>query len=78
MYWDCVCVLSHSVVSDSLRPDGLQPSRLFCPWDFPDKNTGVGGLLQEIFPTQGLNPGLPHCRQTLYHLSHKESPSIQG
>ena len=39
---------------------------------FPGKNTGVGChfLLQEIFPTQGLNPGLPHCRQTLYHLSH--------
>ena len=36
------------------------------------KNIGVGchSLLQEIFPTQGSNPGLPHCRQTLYHLSH--------
>ena len=34
---------------------------------------GVGWhfLLQRIFPTQGLNPGLPHCRQTLYHLSHQ-------
>ena len=31
-------------------------------------------LLQGIFPTQGLNPGLPYCRQTLYQLSHKESP----
>ena len=30
-------------------------------------------LLQRIFPTQGLNLGLPHCRQTLYHLSHQES-----
>ena len=41
--------------------------------DFPGKNTGVGChfRLQEIFPTQGLNPGLPHCRQTLYHLSHQ-------
>ena len=41
-----------------------------CPWDFPGKNTGVccHFLLQEIFPTQGLNPGLPHCRQTLYPL----------
>ena len=28
-----------------------------------------------IFPTQGLNPGLPHCRQTLYHLSHQGSPN---
>ena len=36
---------------------------------------GVGChfLLQRIFPTQGLNPGLPHCRQTLYHLSHQGS-----
>ena len=45
------------------------------PWDFPGKNTGVGChfLLQEIFLTQGLNPGFPHCRQTLYHLSHQGS-----
>ena len=37
------------------------------PWDFPDKNTGVGChfRLQGIFPTQGSNPGLPHCRQML-------------
>ena len=44
--------------------------------DSPVKNTGVGTLLQGIFPTQGLNPGLPHCRQILYHLSHQESPRI--
>ena len=39
------------------------------------KNTGVGChfLLQEIFSTQGSNPGLPHCRQILYHLSHQGS-----
>ena len=39
--------------------------------DSPGKNTGVGchALLQGIFPTQGLNPGLPHCRQILYGLS---------
>ena len=37
------------------------------------KNTGVGChfLLQEIFPTQGSNLGLPRCRQTLYHLNHQ-------
>ena len=41
--------------------------------DSPGKNTGVGchALLQGIFPTQGLNPGLPHCRQILYCLSHQ-------
>ena len=33
---------SRSVVSDSLRPHGLQPTRLLCPWDFPGKSTGVG------------------------------------
>ena len=56
---------SPSVVSNSLRPHGLQPARLLCPWYFPGNNTGVGChfLLQGVFPTQGLNPGLPHCRQ---------------
>ena len=68
--------VSRSVMSDSLQPHGLQPARLLCPWDFPGKNTGVGChfFLYGIFPTQGLNPGLPHCGQTLYHLSHQESP----
>ena len=46
--------------------------------DSPGKNTEVGChfLLQGIFPTQGLNPGLPHCRQMLYCLSHQGSPKI--
>ena len=45
-----------------------------CPWNSPGQNTGVGSLslLQGIFPTQGLNPGLLHCRQVLYQLSHRE------
>ena len=49
----CCCV-SHSILSDSSLPQGLQPSRLLCPWDFPGKNTGVGCyfFLQGIFPTQ--------------------------
>ena len=44
----------------------------------PGKNTGVDchALLQGIFPTQGLNPGLSHCRWILYHLSHQGSPRI--
>ena len=44
---------------------------------FPGKSTGVGWhfLLQRIFPTQGSKPGLPHCRQMLYHLSHQGSPN---
>ena len=50
-------------------------TRLLRPWDFLGKSTGVGChfLLQGIFPTQGSNPGLLHCRQTLYHLSHQGS-----
>ena len=51
-------------------------TRLLHPWDFLGKSTGVGChfLLQGIFPTQGSNPGLPPCRQTLYRLSHQGSP----
>ena len=69
-----MCV-SHSVVSDSLRPHGLQPARLLCPWNSPGKNTGLGShsLLHGLFPTQGSNLGLLHCRRTLYHLSHQGS-----
>ena len=57
-------VLSHSVVYRSLQHYGPQFTRLFCPWGSPGKNTGVGclALLQGIHPTQGSNPGLPHCR----------------
>ena len=64
---------SRSVVSDSLRPHGI-----YSPWNSPGQNTGVGSLslLQEIFSTQGWNPGLPHCRQILYQLSHQGSPRI--
>ena len=48
---------------------------LYSPWNSPGQNTGVGSLslLQGIFPTQGVNPGLPHCRLILYCLSHQES-----
>ena len=53
----------NSVVSDSLQPHGL-----YSPWNSPGQNTGVGSLalLQGSFPTQGWNPGLPHCRWILY------------
>ena len=64
---------SLSVASDSLWSHGL-----YSPWNSPGQNTGVGSLsvLQGIFPTQGLNPGLPQCRQILYQLSPKWSPRI--
>ena len=50
-----------------------------CPWNSPGQNTGVGShsLLQGIFPTQGLNPGLLHGRRILYHLSHQGSLNWQ-
>ena len=53
-------------------------TRLLRLWDFLGKSTRVGChfLLQGIFRTQGSNPGLPHCRQTLYRLSHQGSPSV--
>ena len=62
---------SLSVMSDSLRPHGL-----YSPWNSPGQNTGVGGLslLQGIFPTQGSNPALLHCRWIIYLLSHQGSP----
>ena len=62
---------SHSVLSNSLRPGGL-----YSPRNSLGQNTGVGSLssLQGIFPIQGSNSGLPHCRQFLYQLSHKGSP----
>ena len=65
--------VSHSVASNSLWPHGL-----YNPWNSPGQNTGVGSLslLQRIFPTQGSNPGLPHCRRILYQLSYKGSPRI--
>ena len=72
---------SCSVVSSSLWPHGL-----YSPWNSPGQNTGVGrlSLFQGIFPTQGLNWGLPHCGWILYQhcgwilyqLSHQGSPRI--
>ena len=58
--------------------DSLQPHGLYSPWNSPSQNTGVGSLslLQGIFPTQVLNPGLSHCGQILNQLSHKGSPRI--
>ena len=66
-YWACE---SCSVVSDS-----LQPYELYIPWNSPGQNTGVSShsLLEGIFPTQGSNLGLLHCRQILCHLSYPRS-----
>ena len=69
-----VCVRC-SVMSDSLRPHGLHS-----PQNSPGQDTGVGSLslLGRIFPTQGLKPGLPHCRWILYQLSHKKRWTFFG
>ena len=56
----------------------FEHNRLLCPWNSAGKNSGVGchSLLQGIFPTQGLNPGLLYYRQILYLLSHQGSQEI--
>ena len=63
-------LFSHSVVSYSLWPHGL-----YSPWNSPGQTIGMGrlSLLQGIFPTQELSPGLPHCRQILYQMSTREA-----
>ena len=62
--------LSRTVMSDSVIPMYSPPGPL--SMDSPGKSTGVGchSLLQGIFLTQGLNPGLLHCRQILFQLSY--------
>ena len=71
-------LFSHSVVSDSLQPHGLEPARLLCPWDFPGKNPGVGChfLFQGIFrPRDGI---CISCidRQVLYHWATGVAPLV--
>ena len=71
----CLVAQSSPILCD---PMDCSPPGSSVYGDSPGKNTGVDGhaLLQGIFPAQGLNPGLPHCRRILYHLSHQESPRI--
>ena len=71
-----LCV-SCSVVSDSVTPQ-TEAYQASLSMGFSGKNSGVGchSLLQEIFPTQGLNLGLLHCRQIVYHLSHQRSSPV--
>ena len=75
----CCAVLSCLVMSHSLQPHGLySPPGFSVHGDCPGSNTGVDrlALLQGIFPTQRLNPGLPYCKWILYYLSHQGSPRI--
>ena len=71
--WEAPCMLSQSVVSDSLQPHRLPLPSSSVDGDSPGRNTGVGfhALLQGIFPAQGWNPGLLCCRLILYQLSHQ-------
>ena len=66
----------HEVKRKWLSPVLILCAGLLCPWNTLGKDTGEGSrsLLQGIFLTQGLNPGLPHCRQILFQLSHRGSP----
>ena len=66
---------SHPILCN---PMDRSPSGSSVLGDSLGKDTGVGfhSLLQGVFPTQRLNPGLPHCRRILYQLSHKGSPRI--
>ena len=67
-------------MSDFLMTHGLLPARLFCPWDFPGKNTGVGChfLLQGIFLTQGPNPSLLHWQADFLPLVLPGKPTFQS
>ena len=69
--------LQYSCLENPMKQTSLEG---YSPWNSPGKNTEVGChfLLQGVFPTQGLNPGLLHCRQTLYHLSHQGSSQLYG
>ena len=75
-----ICVLSHSVVSNSLQPHGLEPTRLLCPWDSPSKNIGVRchALLQHltceiVIPQPGMGPASPALEAL--SLNHQGSPT---
>ena len=70
-----VLCLVTQVCSTLCDPMDCSPPDSSVHGDFPCKDTRVGfhALLQEIFPTQGSNPGLLHCRWILYHLSHQGS-----
>ena len=64
-------------MSDSLWPHGLYPARLLCSWNSPGKNTGVGRcFLQGVFPTQGSNPRLLHCKRILCHWTTREAATL--
>ena len=84
LYWHSHTIhvlYSHIKVYEcrSVVPSSLWPHGLYNPWNSPGHNTGVSSRslllsLLWIFPTQGLNPGIPHCRQILNQLNHQGGP----
>ena len=77
----CVCVHAKSLLScltlcNPMNP--MEPTRFLCPWNYPGKNTGVGChfLLQEIFPTQGWNPGFLHAGRFRTIWATREAPCV--
>ena len=77
LYCVCVCLVTQSCLT-LCDPMDCSPPGTSVHGDSPGKNAWLSchALLQQIFPTQGLNPGLPHCRWILDHLSHQGSPWI--
>ena len=73
-----VCPSLHWVLKAPTEMSESRPHGLYSLWNSTGQNTGVGSLsiLRRIFPTQGWNPGLPHCGWILYQPSHKGSPRI--
>ena len=73
----CLVTQSYRTLCD---PMDCSPPGSSIHGDSPGQKTGMGchALLQGIFPTQGLDPGLPHCRQILYWLGHQESEVTQS
>ena len=63
----CYAMLSCSVLSNSLQPHGLSPSRLICPWGFSRQEYWYGLPCPPPgdLPNPGMNPGLPHCRRII-------------
>ena len=72
---DGSCCLVTQLCLILLRPHGLYPTRLLCPWEFPGRNAGVGChfLSQGTFPTQGVNPSLLYWQVDSLPLRHQES-----
>ena len=78
-----ICMLIFLYIFEKVKvaqscPDSLLPHGLYSPWSSPGQNTAVGShsLLQGIFPNQGSNPGLLHCRWILYQLRNQGSLKI--